>query len=195
MYTTKGDWRKHYLNKRRNLTNTEWEYKNEQLLGHFISLMKELSPKVIHIFLPILKNKEPNTDLFRTILAKEDDSIQFVVPKMLPNSHEMKHYLLTSSTVLQTNKWGIKEPLESSTTEILPEQIDTVITPLLAFDREGYRLGYGGGYYDRFFTQCRKDVQKVGVSLFEVTEVCLPHDTFDISLDFCVTPHNIWRFN
>jgi 5-formyltetrahydrofolate cyclo-ligase len=194
MNITKDDYRKSYLKKRRELSQQEWEYLNDQVIERAVSLIDELNPKIIHLFLPILRNREPNTDLLRAILETNDSSLQFVVPKMEATTHQMKHFLLTSTTVLLENKWGIQEPDEATTQEIDPSRIDLVFTPLLAFDVRGYRLGYGGGYYDRFFMTCRQNVQKVGLSFFEPMKTLLPIDKYDIPLDFCITPDNIWSF-
>ncbi|MGI9388302.1 MAG: 5-formyltetrahydrofolate cyclo-ligase [Methyloligellaceae bacterium] len=67
---------------------------------------------------------------------------------------------------------------------------DVVLAPLAAFDRDGYRLGYGGGYYDRTLAGLRetRDVVAVGVA-FESQEVdSVPHDNYDQRLDWILTP-------
>jgi 5-formyltetrahydrofolate cyclo-ligase len=70
-----------------------------------------------------------------------------------------------------------------------------VIVPLLAFDKQGNRLGYGKGFYDRFLSDCRPDVIKAGTSYFEPEERFEELDQYDVPLDLCITPNNIWKFN
>jgi 5-formyltetrahydrofolate cyclo-ligase len=65
---------------------------------------------------------------------------------------------------------------------------------LLAFDTRGYRVGYGKGYYDRFLTECRPDVIKVGLSFFEPEKQIDDINRFDIPLNYCVTPQQVFQF-
>lgn len=69
-----------------------------------------------------------------------------------------------------------------------------VLIPLLAFDKNGYRVGYGKGFYDRFLAECRPDVVKVGLSVFEPIDEITDLNEFDIKMDFCITPNRVWQF-
>ena len=69
-----------------------------------------------------------------------------------------------------------------------------VLTPLLAFDKKGNRVGFGKGYYDKFFSQCRSDVIKIGLSFFEAEDLIDDINSYDIPLNFCVTPQTVYRF-
>ena len=70
------------------------------------------------------------------------------VPRCL-RAGEMRAYHIASLDSLRTGRFGILEP-DASAREVPPERIDLIVAPALACDRAGYRLGYGGGYYDRF---------------------------------------------
>ncbi len=72
--------------------------------------------------------------------------------------------------------------------------LDMVFVPLLAFDREGYRIGYGRGFYDRYLTECRDDCIKTGFSYFEPLDCIDDRNEFDVPLDLCITPQNIYVF-
>jgi len=141
-----------------------------------------------HIFLPISKNKEPDTSYLLSVLHGKDKNI--VVPKV--SGQHLKHYLLTDSTTLKNSDWDIPEPTDGI--EIPVKKIDVVFVPLLAFDEEGNRVGYGKGFYDNFLTSCRPDTVKVGLSLFAAVKKIT--DTFekDISLDYCVTSKKNYSF-
>jgi 5-formyltetrahydrofolate cyclo-ligase len=91
------------------------------------------------------------------------------------------------------NHWKILEPV--SNLQFPVSQIDLVLIPLLCFDKKGYRVGYGKGYYDRFLADCRPDVLKIGLSIFEPIEQIKDVDAYDIRLDFCITPNKIWQFS
>jgi 5-formyltetrahydrofolate cyclo-ligase len=90
------------------------------------------------------------------------------------------------------NFWGIFEPL--NTRVIADSSVDAVIVPLIAFDEQGNRVGYGGGYYDKFLALCRRDCLKIGVSLFDPVEKIDGIAEYDIRLDQCVTPEKVWSF-
>jgi len=72
--------------------------------------------------------------------------------------------------------------------------IDAVLIPLLAFDNQGFRVGYGGGFYDRFLPACRPEALKVGLSFFDPVDVIEDKDQYDIPMDYCVTPTEIIRW-
>ncbi len=82
--------------------------------------------------------------------------------------------------------------LEPSDGEIVPpEEIDVVIVPGLAFDRAGHRLGYGGGFYDRFLGRLRPDAVTIGVAFSDQIVDEAPHGPKDRSVDIVVTEHGI----
>jgi 5-formyltetrahydrofolate cyclo-ligase len=87
--------------------------------------------------------------------------------------------------------YGILEP--SAEVEVFsPLEIDMVLVPALAFDRSGYRLGYGGGYYDRFLPRCRPDALTAGVGFDWQVLDSVPHEPHDIPLKALITPSG-WR--
>jgi len=143
-----------------------------------------------HIFLPIISKNEVDTSFILSILQGKDKNI--VLPK-IQGEDSLQHILLTDSTRLKTNSWGVPEPTEGI--EVPAQKIDVVFIPLLAFDENGNRVGYGKGFYDNFLQECRNDITKVGLSLFsaerEITDVI----ENDIPLDYCVTPEKIYSFS
>jgi 5-formyltetrahydrofolate cyclo-ligase len=87
---------------------------------------------------------------------------------------------------LAETTWGIREPLASAP-ETFP---DVVLVPLLVFDARGYRLGYGGGYYDRTLAllRRRKPIIAVGIAYDEQKVDAVPHSDYDERLDWVLTP-------
>ncbi len=141
-----------------------------------------------HLFLPITDKKEIDTSFLLSILQGRDKHV--ILPKM--EGDDLTHFLLTDNTTLKTNKWSVPEPVDGILVE--SSKIDVVFIPLLAFDKQGNRVGYGKGFYDRFLQQCKKDVVKIGLSLFDAEEEI--EDVFenDIPLDYCITPNKIYEF-
>lgn len=83
-------------------------------------------------------------------------------------------------------QWGIAEPLPDK--PVL--EPDVVLVPLLAFDTAGFRLGYGGGFYDRTLQRLRglKPVVAVGIAYDELKVDAVPHQSYDEPLDWVLTP-------
>ena len=87
----------------------------------------------------------------------------------------------------QLGKYGIKEPLTTAK-EIDPATANLILVPSVACDRNGYRLGYGGGFYDRLLSSERcLNVPTVGIVFDSAYVAKLPIDIWDIRLDFICT--------
>ena len=142
-----------------------------------------------HIYLSIPQKNEVDTSFLLTVLQGKDKDI--AVPKV-SGEGELDHYLLTDATVFNNDRWGIPEPV--SGIRVTPQQIDVVFLPLLAFDLKGCRVGYGGGFYDRFLADCREDIVKVGLSFFEPVPEISDRNPLDVPMDYCVTPQKIYSF-
>lgn len=142
-----------------------------------------------HIFLTISEKKEVNTDYLLHILQGRDKSV--VISKSDFTTGQMDHYLLQENTVLKNSKYGIPEPV--SGIKLPPETIDVVFVPLLAYDKNGHRIGYGKGFYDRFLSNCTKNTVFVGLSFFK-PEPEIFNESTDIPLNYCVTPKEIVVF-
>ncbi len=142
-----------------------------------------------HLFLSIPEKKEVDTSFLLTILQGKDKNV--VLPRVKGKGH-LEHTLLTDSTELKMSSLGIPEPVTGLS--VSPETLDVIFVPLLCFDIVGNRLGYGGGYYDRFLSRCRPDAQKIGLSFFgPLTRISDIEET-DIPLDGCVTPERYYAF-
>ena len=142
-----------------------------------------------HLFLPILEKNEVNTEFLLHILQGKDKSV--LLPKANFKTGELSHILLQENTSLYITDYGIPEP--QSGIEISSKLIDVVFIPLLAFDKQGNRIGYGKGFYDRFLSNCNSNTIFVGLSFFEAEDKIV-HEITDIPLHFCVTPQNLYSF-
>lgn len=148
--------------------------------------------RFVHFFLPIQKFREPNTTPIIHWLLKDHPEISIVLSKSNLETNLMEHFLWDGLEELQSNRWGIKEPQNGI--RILPQQLDAVIIPLLAFDQEGNRVGFGKGFYDRFLADCKKDCQKIGLSFFEPIAETIDIDAHDAKLDACITSTKTYFF-
>ncbi|MBI2660191.1 5-formyltetrahydrofolate cyclo-ligase [Candidatus Woesearchaeota archaeon] len=155
------------------------------------------------------KNKKIKNNLFRFELYKKSKTIMFfvsfnsevstheiikeafksktvVVPKVA--NHEIEPSVIIDFDNLIAGKFGILEPIELM--RIAYKNIDLVLVPGIVFDREGHRIGYGFGYYDKFLAKVPKAV-KIGLAFdFQVVEN-IPEETHDVPVDFIVTDEGV----
>ncbi|RZK80867.1 MAG: 5-formyltetrahydrofolate cyclo-ligase [Pedobacter sp.] len=161
---------------------------NLQLVERFASLDLS-SVKTIHLFLPIEEKKEPDTFMIIEWLTVNHPGIKIIVPRADFDTALMSHYEYTGKQSLVKNLYNILEPEKGT---LHTGDVDLVLVPLLGFDRRGYRVGYGKGFYDRFLAPIK--TKKIGLSLFDSTDhIDDVHDN-DIRLDACITPKEIICF-
>ena len=181
--------RKEALTKRDAMTEQELTAQNVKLLKQFKTLdLTEI--KVIHLFLPIEERREPNTFLMIDWLRANHPEITIVVPKADFVLNLMSQHVYDGKDNLQHNAYQILEPKGDKLFLGIP---DLVLIPLLAFDKRGYRVGYGKGFYDRFLENIA--TQKIGLSFFDAAEEIIDVHLNDIKLDKCITPNGIIEFN
>ncbi|TCD14837.1 5-formyltetrahydrofolate cyclo-ligase [Pedobacter psychrodurus] len=184
----KAEIRKQALQDRLLLSDTGYEELNETLLKQFKTLdFSEI--KTLHIFLPISEKKEPNTFLLIEWLSKNHPEIRIIVPKADFETALMTNHEYLGVGDLKKNLYNILEPQKGNLHE---GEVDLVVIPLLAFDKQGYRVGYGKGFYDRFLENL--NAQKIGLSLYPAIEKIDDVNEHDIRLDFCITPTEIIKF-
>lgn len=185
----KKDLRSKYKTLRQQLSAEAIEDKSLAIANRLLSL-DVWEKTYFHLFLTIEEQKEVDTEFILQILAGKDKEI--VVSKSDFETREMTHYLLTDNTKFRKNEYNIFEPVDGL--EVPVSKIDVVFVPLLAYDKNGNRVGYGKGFYDNFLAKCREDVIKIGLSFFEPEESIEDVFATDIRLDYCVTPFGINNF-
>lgn len=144
-----------------------------------------------HLFLSIQKQREIDTRFVLTLLQGKEKKI--VVSKSDFTTRRLSHYLLTDTTLIKENPYGIPEPVNGEPVPV--SKIEVVFVPLLAFDKKGHRTGYGKGFYDTFLAECTPGTVKIGLSFFEAEAQIDDVYENDISLDYCVTPDTIYDFS
>lgn len=118
---------------------------------------------------------------------------QVYVPKVeIKNKTMNASLLLDFDTELKNGALNILEPFGEFVRISDPKILDIIIIPGIAFDRNGYRIGYGAGYYDKFLTKVRKNAHKIGISYNEtiLNEDFTP-DIYDIPCNYIVTPTGV----
>ena len=108
-----------------------------------------------------------------------------VVPKCDHRTKQMIFYNLTNFDELVPAPMGLFEPNSIITSSIMYKQIDVCIVPGIVFDQRGYRIGYGGGYYDRFLSHFNG--KKISIAFDEQLVNEVPNEFHDIPIDLLIT--------
>ena len=129
------------------------------------------------VFCYVSLGSEPDTMLIIKEILKSDKKL--CVPKCVDKNGNMIAVEIKSTKDLKDGFFGIKEPVSGE--EISKENIDFCIVPGLSFDEKGFRLGYGGGYYDKFLKDNK--IYTVGICFKECRSDILPTEETDISVN------------
>ena len=181
---------------RQKLTQEEIEDKSLAIANQLLRMDTVPSLRLVwdklyyHLFLTIEEQKEINSEYILQILAGKDKEI--VISKCEFATLGMTHFLLTDNTKIKKNSYNVPEPVDGL--EVPDAKIDVVFVPLLAYDKQGNRVGYGKGFYDNFLSKCNPETIKIGLSFFPPEEKIDDVSESDVKLDFCVTPEEIYRF-
>ena len=139
------------------------------------------------------KGDEFDTRYIIADLAKK--GIDCALPVIEKGNKRLRFVLWKEGDPLEAKYFGVEQPVVDDGAQWVDP--DIVIVPLLAFDRNGYRLGYGGGYYDATLKELRdrKAIQAVGVGYgMQICLFPLPHEPHDEKLDYVITPEQIFAF-
>ena len=180
--------RSHYKKKRLSLTKQEVDHLSQSVCKQ-LDKLNIWKLKHYHIFISISKYNELNTSSIINKLKSEKKNI--IVPKILNN--ELVHIAINDQTEFSINEYGIKEPNNGNS--FIIQNLDLIFIPLLAYDLEGHRVGYGKGYYDRFLKLTNKSSLKIGLSFFDPINKIQDIDDNDVKLDYCITPTQVLKFD
>lgn len=187
---TKSELRKLYLAKRQSLSAEERAVVSRKVADNFFADFDLNAFRFLHCFISIEKLNEIDTRPIFEKVWREFPAIQTVVPRVNHETGDLESLTYARETELSAGKWQISEPSHDELVE--PHEIDVVLVPLLCFDQQGHRVGYGKGFYDRFLRQCRTDCLKIGLCSFEPVDKIDDAHAGDIRLDFSVTPDNLY---
>lgn len=184
--------RKLYTEKRMALKKAELNLWSERIAEQFIRLPESKNATWVHCFLPIPEKNEIDTFKLIQKARTEHRKMQFATSVTDFANNSLHTCRFIDTTHLKKNAWGIPEPEPQE--PVSNDLLDIVLVPLLCFDLNGHRVGYGKGFYDRFLAECRPDVLKVGLSFFTATDDIEDTHPLDKPLDICITPSQIIRF-
>jgi 5-formyltetrahydrofolate cyclo-ligase len=136
------------------------------------------------MFVPIVRMKEVDTWPLLEWIWAEYPGVEVYVPRVV--GHFVEHVRVSRSTNWVPNAYGIPEPADGAVLD-RGDRLDVVLVPLLACDLRGYRVGYGGGYYDRFLAE-HSEALRIGLAYKDcVIDEGIAEETHDIALQMVVT--------
>lgn len=179
----KKEMRKIYLKKRNSLSEEEIFEKSKKMCDIFFTA--DFYKRAEKVFTYINYKSEFNSSII--IERALSDGKTVCVPVMSKEkAAEMFFVEINNLDTLSLNSYGIYEP-ELDFSKVLKPDLKTImIVPGLAFDKKGYRLGYGGGYYDKYIRE-NKDSFNIGFAFeFQLVEEVV-HNEYDVSIDMIFT--------
>lgn len=169
----KEELRKKLLEKRNSLTNQEIQEKSHHIFQKLIPYFKKA--KCIGLYHSFLSEVDTNE-----MLAYLIEQGKTVCLPVCEKQGIMHFYEIDSNTKFQKSKFGIYEPMNAK--KIDKQMLDLIIVPMLGY-YENRRLGYGGGYYDRYLATCH--AYKIGVA-FSIQELEFENEAYDIHMDIII---------
>ncbi len=177
----KGNLRKEILSLREALGPTKRKELSRRIVKHLLKSRYYQKAKKILLYASF--GSEVQTDeLLKEALR---DGKEVYLPRTLVKEKRLALHRVFDPSELKPGAYGIPEP-PASNPEILPQDLDLIVTPGVAFDPRGGRLGYGGGYYDRLFAKAPQ-VQRVGLAFSCQIVPELPLEPHDVRMHALVT--------
>lgn len=174
--------RKEMMNKRNSISENDKKERDVCILNKFLQTLEYKNSKVIFIYIGYSSEIDTSNFIKRFI----EDKKVVCVPRTNYKKKYMDAVIIHSLDNLSKDKYGILEP-DEDINPIEVDAIDLVILPGLAFDNKGGRLGYGGGYYDKYLSNISDNAVKVALCYdFQVIDT-VPMEEHDICTDLLIT--------
>lgn len=184
-FSSKADVRRKFLQHRQAMTDVDWQKASLQLCEQLQASSLFIKSNTILTYSSF--RREP--DLHSLLQLKKTWGFPRCVEKTL-----VWHRYSPDILPLQPGAFGILEPHPDSP-QLNAEQVDLILVPALACDRQGHRLGYGGGFYDRLLSSSIWATKPTIGIVFEFAHLCqLPHDSWDRPLQAVCTEAGFFPF-
>lgn len=179
--------RQEMLEKRSKLGRILYKEYSKTIMDSISDSIFYKNAKTIMIFVSF--NYEVDTrEFIKKAIAEGKDVL---VPITIPETKQLIPSLLKDYNELAPGFYNILTPKDEFIRPTDPDLIDLIIVPGIAFDHQGYRVGYGGGYYDRFLSKIKPTVPKISIAFHLQLIDKVPKDHFDIPVDYIYTEKEI----
>lgn len=178
----KRNLRAYYKQRRRDMDPAEKRDKDARILKFMLQMLAYRRAGTLLCFVSL----PSEVDTHNLIRAALDERKTVAVPYCVEGSRDMRFYVINSLEELVPRTFGVLEPVPERCKLLTDFKDSFCVVPGLAFDFRGYRLGYGGGYYDRFLSG-RTAVATAGVCYGNCLRRSLVHGRYDVACDYLVT--------
>ncbi|MCM1285563.1 MAG: 5-formyltetrahydrofolate cyclo-ligase [Acetobacter sp.] len=181
--SVKSDLRKKLISKRKNIkSKTE---KDNNICNNLLNSKIYIECKQILIFASL--SDEINTDFL--IKQSLNEQKKVALPKCLDSNGNMEFFYIDSISDLKCGAFNVREPVPDNSTLVTDFSCALCVVPALSYDKNGFRIGYGKGYYDRFLEKFSSI--SVGLCYNELISDEIPADKYDLPVDYIVTEDGI----
>lgn len=181
--------RQELLAKRKALTEAQRREYEEAILRQLTAMPEVQEAKVLLLYLDF-RGEVSSEGMIRWGIAQGKT---VCAPVTVVDERRLIPVRIETAGEYDVGAYGIREPKLREELVVGIEEIDAVILPGVGFDRKGGRLGYGGGYYDRFLPRLRPDAYKIAVAYEAQVIEAVPMEEHDTILDALVTERGVWR--
>ncbi|HOX34381.1 MAG TPA: 5-formyltetrahydrofolate cyclo-ligase [Methanoregulaceae archaeon] len=169
--------------KKASLRPAERREKSREICRHVLDVLQNGETVMVYSAKELETNTTP---IITSLLAK---NIPVVVPIIVKEDISLRLSYLRDPSVLVPSTFGVPEPIGNEIPAD-PADIGTIILPMLGFDRQGGRLGYGAGYYDRFLAK-HPGIRKIGIAFSCQETERVPVDENDVRMNCIITEEGI----
>lgn len=175
---------------RRNMNKEDKRLLDDSIFSNLLKCSEFVNAETVLVY----KSTEIEVCTEKIIAYCLENSIKTALPRCFKGS-KMKFYYYDGKAALERSAFGIYEPYADDSLEVRSFDSKTVcIVPALAFDRQGYRLGYGGGFYDRFLA-AHEEITPVGICYSGNIFGRLIRNEFDRKAAYVATEKNLEAYN
>lgn len=182
---TKNELRQEHLNIRKQMTQDEVQDKSSLLVKRLIAQKWFVEAELIFCY------KAFNNEVTLTELMGLDKTI--ALPQVV-DATTMVFRSVNDTTQFVKSSYGVLEPVDGPVVEVTEQSV--ILMPGACFDLKGNRIGYGGGYYDRYLHSQTYQGKRVGVCYnHQISKTLLPSESYDVPVDAIITESRYVEFN
>jgi len=175
------------LEKRNSLTTREIKEAEQLIINNLMKLNQFMQSQNVFCYLSF-RSEVPTKGI---IAHCQQQGKNVYIPVCVNETKEMTISLYDHEVNLAASNYGVQEPTKETIKIADRDILDTAIVPGAVFDSRGYRIGYGAGYYDKFFAHTKKKIYKIALAFsFQIIDE-VPTDDFDIPVDCIITEQGI----
>jgi 5-formyltetrahydrofolate cyclo-ligase len=180
--------RKRVIEERLQLIPEKVKQKSDKIMSTLFSTDDYKKANVVMFYVDMRNEVMTKTAINKAIAEGK----RVVVPRV-KKGYGLLAIEIQSLEELSPGTFGVMEPPEKE--EIVLKDIDIVVVPGVAFDKNGYRIGYGAGYYDNFLPRLKSDAKKIAVAFELQLRESIPTESHDVKMDMIITEQGIYTFS